>query len=145
MNTFVCGSVALWTEPSTCQRGDRHWYRLGIAQRDSANSLSLAATSTKLAATSHEVAISTSRDSAVMRVIAAITVFFLPATFTATLFSTSFFDFHGGRNDPIYSWWLWLYFLVASILTAITVAGTWWLWKNKEKEIAAQFKEAKDK
>ena len=55
----------------------------GIAQRDSSISLSLAATSTKLAETSQEVAIATSRDSAVMRVIAAITIFFLPATFTA--------------------------------------------------------------
>jgi hypothetical protein len=55
----------------------------GIAQRDSGISLSLAATSTNIAKTSQEVAVATSRDSAVMRVIAAITIFFLPATFTA--------------------------------------------------------------
>ncbi|KAL1799470.1 hypothetical protein ACET3X_003507 [Alternaria dauci] len=55
----------------------------GIAQRDSAISLRLASTSTSLAQSSQSMAISTSRDSAVMRIIAAITVFFLPATFTA--------------------------------------------------------------
>lgn len=54
-----------------------------VAQRDSTNSLALATTSTQLAQTSHEVAIPTSRDSAVMKIIAAITIFFLPATFTA--------------------------------------------------------------
>jgi hypothetical protein len=54
-----------------------------IAQRDSANSISIAETGTRLAATSHQVAIATSRDSAVMRVITAVTVVFLPATFTA--------------------------------------------------------------
>ncbi|KAF2465147.1 uncharacterized protein BDR25DRAFT_346261 [Lindgomyces ingoldianus] len=114
-----------------------------IAQRDSANSLSLATTSTKLAETSQGVAIATSRDSAVMRIIAAITIFFLPATFTATFFSTSFFDFHVGRSQPVYSWWLWLYFLVTLILTAITMVGTWALWKNKENEIARQFPKTK--
>ncbi|KAF1833979.1 hypothetical protein BDW02DRAFT_355030 [Decorospora gaudefroyi] len=55
----------------------------GIAQRDSAISLRLAGTSTSLAQSSQSIAISTSRDSAVMRIIAAITIFFLPATFTA--------------------------------------------------------------
>ncbi|KAF2626695.1 hypothetical protein BU25DRAFT_422434 [Macroventuria anomochaeta] len=55
----------------------------GIAQRDSSISLSLAVTSTKLAETSQDVVIATSRDSAVMGIIVAITVFFRPATFTA--------------------------------------------------------------
>ncbi|KAL1649774.1 hypothetical protein SLS61_006151 [Didymella pomorum] len=55
----------------------------GIAQRDSASSISIGITSTKLAETSQQVAIATSRDSAVMRVITAVTVMFLPGTFTA--------------------------------------------------------------
>jgi hypothetical protein len=107
----------------------------GIAQRDSAISLRLAGTSTKLAATSHEVAVSTSRDSAVMRVIAAITIFFLPATFTATFFSTTFFEFNSDLNGKVYSEWLWLYFLVTVILTTVVTVGTWLLWRSKEKEI----------
>lgn len=55
----------------------------GIAQRDSASSISIGVTSAKLAETSQQVAIATSRDSAIMRVITAVTVVFLPGTFTA--------------------------------------------------------------
>ncbi|KAH7079545.1 hypothetical protein FB567DRAFT_124711 [Paraphoma chrysanthemicola] len=112
----------------------------GIAQRDSAISLRLAATSTELAQTSHEVAISTSRDSSVMRVIAAITIFFLPATFTATFFSTTFFSFNERLEGRVYSDWLWLYFVVTLVLTAVVVVGTWALWKGKEKEISTKLK-----
>lgn len=71
-----------------------------------------------------------------MRVIAAITIFFLPATFTATFFSTTFFGFNADLNGRIYSRWLWLYFVISVILTAIVVAGSWLLWKGKEEEIA---------
>lgn len=128
----------------------------GIAQRDSAVSLSLAGTSTKLAKSSQEVAIATSRDSAVMRVIAAITIFFLPATFTAvsaqflhkaclmvneiqTFFSTTFFEFNANLNGRVYSHWLWLYFVVTVALTAAVVIGTWYLWKTREKQVEERF------
>ncbi|KAH7396402.1 hypothetical protein BKA66DRAFT_455045 [Pyrenochaeta sp. MPI-SDFR-AT-0127] len=111
----------------------------GIAQRDSATSLHLAAISTELAKTSQSVAVATSRDSAVMRIIAAITIFFLPATFTATFFSTSFFQFNADLNGRVYSWWLWLYFSVTVILTLLVLLGTWFLWKKKEMEVEQQF------
>jgi heme exporter protein D len=70
-----------------------------------------------------------------MRVIAAITVFFLPATFTATFFSTTFFSFNENLDGKVYSGWLWLYFVVTVVLTAVVVVGTWILWKVKEREI----------
>ena len=61
-----------------------------IAQRDSVNnirlgesSLAVSKASTNLARSNQEVAIATSRDSAVMRTIGAVTMIFLPATFTA--------------------------------------------------------------
>jgi hypothetical protein len=57
-----------------------------IAQRNSYISLQVATTSTRLTEASQEVAIAASRDGAVMRVIAAIIMFFLPATFTAVSF-----------------------------------------------------------
>ncbi|KAF2022481.1 hypothetical protein EK21DRAFT_95678, partial [Setomelanomma holmii] len=107
-----------------------------VQTRDSAISLRLAATSTELAETSQDVALSTSRDSAVIRVIAAITIFFLPATFTATFFSTTFFSFNEGLDGRVYSKWLWLYFVVTLVLTAVVVIGTWLLWKSKEEEIS---------
>jgi hypothetical protein len=70
-----------------------------------------------------------------MRVIAAITIFFLPATFTATFFSTTFFSFNADLDGKVYSRWLWLYFVVTVVLTAIVVVGTWMLWRGKEREI----------
>jgi hypothetical protein len=70
-----------------------------------------------------------------MRVIAAITIFFLPATFTATFFSTTFFSFNADLDGKVYSGWLWLYFVVTVVLTAVVVVGTWMLWKGKEREI----------
>jgi uncharacterized membrane protein len=70
-----------------------------------------------------------------MRVIAAITIFFLPATFTATFFSTTFFSFNGNLEGKVYSEWLWLYFVVTVVLTAVVVVGTWMLWRGKEREI----------
>ncbi|EMD92193.1 hypothetical protein COCC4DRAFT_130791 [Bipolaris maydis ATCC 48331] len=109
----------------------------GIAQRDAATSLSLASTSTSLARSSQSVAISTSRDSAIMKIIAAMTMIFLPATFTATFFSTTFFDFNNDLNGRMYSSWLWLYFLVTFVLTFVVMLVTWWLWKKKEKEVNA--------
>lgn len=73
-----------------------------------------------------------------MRVIAAITIFFLPATFTATFFSTTFFSFNSDLGGRVYSKWLWLYFVVSIVLTTVVVVGTWLLWKGKEKEISRQ-------
>ena len=78
-----------------------------------------------------------------MRVIAAITIFFLPATFTATFFSTTFFSFSADFDGSVYSGWLWLYFVVTVILTAVVVVGTWLLWKGKEKEISKRISKQK--
>ncbi|KAH6881705.1 hypothetical protein BKA58DRAFT_6907 [Alternaria rosae] len=114
----------------------------GIAQRDSAISLKLASTSMSLAQSSRSIALSTSRDSRVMRIIAAITVFFLPATFTATFFSTTFFDFKPNQDEKIYSQWIWLYFVVTIILNLTVFFGTWYVWRKKELEIMASFSSA---
>jgi hypothetical protein len=75
-----------------------------------------------------------------MRVIAAITIFFLPATFTATFFSTTFFSFNSNLEGRVYSEWLWLYFLVSVVLTMLVVVGTWLLWKGKERELSRHAK-----
>lgn len=107
---------------------------------------------------SQEVAILMSRDSAAMKVITAVMIFFLPATFTAvhsmsccgydvadgtqTFFSTTFFDFQVERSEHVYSRWLWLYFLVTILLTVLVLGGTWVLWRSKEVEIARRFAKA---
>jgi hypothetical protein len=59
-----------------------------------------------------------------MRVITAITLVFLPGTFVATLFSTSFWNFDPRSTGPLVSKWVWLYFFVTFALT-LMVLGIW--------------------
>lgn len=96
-----------------------------ISQRENALSMRDNAELKKISENQSRVAMAASRDSAAMRVIAAITTVFLPATFTAvrdkaakilistdmrqTFFSTTFFDFQANSDPTIVSWWLWLY------------------------------------
>jgi hypothetical protein len=45
----------------------------------------------------------------------------------------------------VYSKWLWLYFVVTVVLTAVVVVGTWLLWTGKESEISRRLeKRVKD-
>jgi hypothetical protein len=59
-----------------------------------------------------------------MRLITAITLIFLPGTFVATFFSTSFWDFSPDNNGTKISAWVWLYFLITISLTML-VLGVW--------------------
>ncbi|KAI2621789.1 hypothetical protein GGR54DRAFT_599839 [Hypoxylon sp. NC1633] len=104
--------------------------------RESRNIAELARRDNKLtfqvAKDSRAVAIAAARDSAAMQVIAAVTVLFLPATFTATFFSMSFFDFPGAER-PRVSVWIWIYVLVTAILT-IVIQLSWASVSNRKKE-----------
>jgi hypothetical protein len=53
-----------------------------------------------------------------MQVIAAVTLAFLPGTFIATLFSTSFWNFQPGSHESVVSKWIWLYCVVTLAVTA---------------------------
>lgn len=53
-----------------------------------------------------------------MRVIAAVTLLFLPGTIVATVFSASFWDFSPGNQGSKVSSWVWLYWVVTGVLTA---------------------------
>lgn len=72
-------------------------------------------------------------DSTAMRAIAVVTMAFLPATFTAAVFSMSFFNFAPGTGAHHGSWTIsrkfWVYWAVALPLTGITIA-TWFLWQG---------------
>lgn len=84
-----------------------------IAQRDSGYMQQLADT--------------TAKDSGAMVVVSNVTAVFLPATFVATFFSTTFFDFQAGYDDvdkKIVSGWVWIYFVLSVSLTAVIF--TWW-------------------
>lgn len=74
------------------------------------------------------------RDSNDMRIIAAVTLIFLPGTFTATVFSTTFFNFQN-RSPGIVSWWLWLYFVVTIVLTLVVLAGWYYISKKQNMTI----------
>lgn len=90
----------------------------------------------QVAKDSRTVAIATARDSAAMQVIAAVTVLFLPATFTATFFSMSFFDFLDAER-PRVSPWSWIYVLVTAILT-VAIQLSWAVISKRKKEKLTQ-------
>jgi len=92
-----------------------------IAQRDSRSQVDLARTSRRLAELSR-------KDSTDMRVISAVTLVFLPATFTSTFFSASFFDFAPGAS--VVSRWVWLYWVVTALLMALVLGG-WWFFSRR--------------
>lgn len=70
------------------------------------------------------IALLMQRDSTDMRIIAWATLIFLPGTFTATLFSSTFFDFLPDDNNSwIVSWWIWLYCLVTVFITGLVLLG----------------------
>ncbi|KAK6347331.1 hypothetical protein TWF696_007400 [Orbilia brochopaga] len=62
-------------------------------------------------------------DAAAMRVIAALTVVFLPATFVAAIFSMSFFNNDGSDGGWKLSSEFWIYWAFAVPLTVMTLAG----------------------
>ncbi|KAN0069527.1 hypothetical protein V8E54_012542 [Elaphomyces granulatus] len=86
-----------------------------------------------ISALSIEMSKLTQRDSVNMRIIAAVTLVFLPGTFTATLFSTSFFNFNAGITDPVMSWWFWLYWVVTVSLTLFVLAA--WLYITHQENV----------
>ena len=64
------------------------------------------------------VATESLRKNDAMRSIAVVTMLFLPPTFIATLFSTSFFNLQS-QDGPVVSPWIWLYILLTAVLTAV--------------------------
>jgi len=59
-----------------------------------------------------------------MRTITAITLIFLPGTFVATFFSTTFWDFSPDNNGVKVTYWVYLYF-VATIGLTLLVLIVW--------------------
>ncbi|KAI0413477.1 hypothetical protein F5X98DRAFT_366552 [Xylaria grammica] len=87
----------------------------------------------QVATDSRSVAIATARDNAAMRVIAAVTILFLPATFTATFFSMTFFDFSDAAK-PRVSPWAWIYVLVTATVT-ILIQSAWAIMSKKQAKV----------
>ncbi|KAF2471517.1 uncharacterized protein BDR25DRAFT_155301, partial [Lindgomyces ingoldianus] len=108
-----------------------------------------------IASDSRRIAILTRRDSTDMRIIAAVTLIFLPGTFVATVFSTGLFDWtpntqstggdeggggggSGGRSG-ILSKYIWVYFMLTGVLTfVVLVAWVLFSW-NQNRKMMRQF------
>jgi hypothetical protein len=76
-----------------------------------------------------------------MRVIAAVTLLFLPGTFVATLFSASFWDFSPGNQGAMVSPWVWLYWVVTAGLTAAVLCiwrGLPWMKEHRPRGVGVQ-------
>jgi hypothetical protein len=98
------------------------------------------------------MAVSATRDSSAMKVLAVITALFLPGTYIATLFSMSMFDWQGGSNSSsssasngtsststssqsdIVMPYIWIYWVISAILTFIVMIGwrVWWVKQDRQ-------------
>ncbi|KAJ4328351.1 hypothetical protein N0V84_001222 [Fusarium piperis] len=85
-----------------------------------AMSMDTRTTNQEIANSSLEVSTLAQKDGSLMKSIAFLTMIFLPATFTSTFFSMDFFDWPKAA-DAIGTGYIWVYFVVAAVLTLITV------------------------
>lgn len=86
------------------------------------------------------IAVSTMRDSTVMKTIAVLTTLFLPGTFVATFFSMTMFNWSNttgngnGSSDSsgaVVSPYLWVYWVITIVLT-LFVMVLWVFWSKRE-------------
>jgi Mg2+ and Co2+ transporter CorA len=82
---------------------------------------------------STEIARAAKIDSTATKTISVLGLFFLPATFVSAVFSMSFFNYtppsSNGQGEWRVSGELWVYWVVAIPVTAVTVA-LWWWWQR---------------
>ncbi|KAB8336979.1 hypothetical protein FH972_021283 [Carpinus fangiana] len=83
---------------------------------------------TMIAKQAQRTADETRKDSTSMKTIASLTMVYLPSTFAATLFSSTFFTF-GGAGTLTVNTDIWKFIVVAAVLTGITIFV--WTWLNK--------------
>ncbi|KAF7507242.1 hypothetical protein GJ744_010800 [Endocarpon pusillum] len=90
------------------------------------------------------IAVASKKDSSAMKTIALLTILFLPATFVATFFSMSIFDFSpSGGSRPVMSPYMWVYWTITIALTA-TVLLVWRIWwKVEDRNYQTRFEKAK--
>ncbi|KAF1960335.1 hypothetical protein CC80DRAFT_291906 [Byssothecium circinans] len=118
-----------------------------IAQKDNRLNHSATKASCQIASDSRRIAILTRRDSTDMRIIAAVTLIFLPGTFVATVFSTGLFDWGNGDPTPAgndstggdgktVSKYIWVYFMLTGALTTVVLIA-WGLfsWIQRKKMV----------
>jgi len=107
-----------------------------IAKQDNVLNMQIARSSLADSNSMKVIATATARDSAAMVVISIVTIGFLPATFTATLFSTTFFNFQA-QGQSVVSKWIWLYWAITAPLT-IFIMGVWYFLSLHRGKIVQQ-------
>ncbi|KAK0737151.1 hypothetical protein B0T21DRAFT_364564 [Apiosordaria backusii] len=81
--------------------------------------------------TNMKIAAATRRDGNQMRLIALLTMIFLPATFLASLFSMTFFNWDAPEGEQIVSPYVWIYSVAVVPITAVVVGAWYYLTKRK--------------
>lgn len=102
-----------------------------IGQRDNRVNIETAAASREIAEDSRRVAVLTRKDSLDMRIIAGVTLVFLPGTFMATMFGSGFFRFLPENSTQLVSGWIWLYWTLTITITAIVLLS--WVYLSKRQ------------
>ena len=74
---------------------------------------------------SQKIATETRNDSAAMKTTAALTMLFLPATFLATVFGMTFFEFSTDGLSVSRQWWV---YVVVAVLITLILFVLWWAW-----------------
>lgn len=100
-----------------------------IGQRDNRVNIETAAASREIAEDSRRVAVLTRKDSLDMRIIAGVTLIFLPGTFMATMFGSGFFRFLPENSTQLVSGWIWMYWTLTFTITAIVLLS--WVYLSK--------------
>ncbi|KAH8811205.1 hypothetical protein F5884DRAFT_854565 [Xylogone sp. PMI_703] len=89
---------------------------------------------TTISKSSLEIAEESKKDGQRMRSIAVLTMIFLPATFVATVFSMTFFNWSPEQGQKIMSPYIWIYIAGTAILTGLTLALLY-LYSRREKKV----------
>lgn len=111
-------------------RKQKIWFLNYKNRKDSTMSLVYNLVTQQDAANNIEIAADMKRDSTSMSAIAALTMVFLPATFTATVLDAGIFFSPGDNRVEVDGiWWFWL--VVTLPLTLITM-GCWWWYKRRQ-------------
>ncbi|KAL1851344.1 hypothetical protein Daus18300_012590 [Diaporthe australafricana] len=81
-------------------------------------------------------------DSVAMKTLALVTAIFLPATFIATLFSMSMFDWQADSSSAAVSPGFWIFWVVSVPLSLAVLAAWWCFWDLSRSHYADRFKDA---
>lgn len=84
-----------------------------------------ALTNREISQSSVDIAEATRRDGERVRTIAILTMVFLPATFVATVFSMTFFNWTPAEGEAVLSPYIWIYAVGTVIFTCLTL-GSWY-------------------